>query len=51
MTPPEKINAFTLIDATIADIHAAYAEGKLTCRALVETYLERIEKIDRRTED
>ena len=47
MTPPKKINAFTLIDATIADIHAAYAEGKLTCRALVEAYLERIEKIDR----
>ncbi len=42
MTPPD----FTLIDATIADIHNAYAAGTLTCRALVEAYLDRIEKID-----
>jgi len=50
MTPPDSAgtaDAFTLIDATIADIHAAYAAGTLTCRALVEAYLDRIEKIDR----
>ena len=47
MTPPDSIDAFTLIDATIADIHAAYAAGTLTCRALVEAYLDRIETIDR----
>ena len=38
---------FALVDATIADIHAAYAAGTLTCRKLVEMYLDRIEKIDR----
>ncbi len=37
---------FNPIDATIADIHAAYAAGKLTCRSLVEFYLNRIEKLD-----
>jgi Asp-tRNA(Asn)/Glu-tRNA(Gln) amidotransferase A subunit family amidase len=38
---------FNIIDATIADIHAAYAEGTLTARKLVELYLDRIEKFDR----
>ena len=47
MTLPATFNGFTLIDATIADIHAAYAAGTLTCRALVEAYLDRIETIDR----
>ncbi|PPR09127.1 MAG: Glutamyl-tRNA(Gln) amidotransferase subunit A [Alphaproteobacteria bacterium MarineAlpha11_Bin1] len=47
MNPPDSADNFTLIDATIADIHAAYAAGTLTCRALVEAYLDRIEKIDR----
>ena len=38
---------FDIIDATIADIHAAYAAGTLTCRRLVEMYLDRIERLDR----
>jgi amidase len=38
---------FDPIDATISDIHAAYAAGTLTCRALVQFYLDRIETLDR----
>lgn len=38
---------FDIIDATIADIHAAFAAGTLTARKLVETYLDRIEKFDK----
>lgn len=38
---------FDIVDATIADIHAAYAAGTLTARKLVETYLDRIEKYDK----
>lgn len=38
---------FNIIDATIADIHAAYAAGTLTARKLVEFYLDRIENLDR----
>jgi amidase len=40
---------FSVIEATIADIHKAYRSGQLTCRKLVETYLERIEKYDKAT--
>ena len=39
--------SFELIDATINDIHNAYANGSLTSVNLVEAYFERIEKIDR----
>ena len=38
---------FTLLEATIADIHAAYKAGTLTARKLVEAYLDRIERYDR----
>tara|TARA_B100000886_G_scaffold306912_1_gene239569 strand:+ start:1127 stop:2599 length:1473 start_codon:yes stop_codon:yes gene_type:complete len=38
--------SFELIDATINDIHSAYANGSLTICNLVETYLERIDRID-----
>jgi amidase len=38
---------FDPIDATISDIHAAYAAGTLTCRRLVEIYLDRIETLDK----
>jgi amidase len=38
---------FTLLEATIADIHAAYKSGALTARKLVEAYLDRIERYDR----
>ena len=38
--------AFRLIEATIDDIHAAFRAKSLTCRALVEGYLRRIEAYD-----
>ena len=38
---------FQIEEATIADIHAAYQAGSLTCRQLVEAYLARIEAYDR----
>ena len=37
---------FTLLEATIADVHAAFREGRLTARALVELYLARIAAYD-----
>jgi amidase len=37
---------FNLIEATIDDIHAAYKSGQLTCRQLVQMYLDRIEAFD-----
>src|SRR5689334_21651910 len=33
---------FNLMEATIADVHAAMRDGKLTARRLVEMYLARI---------
>lgn len=39
--------SFNLIETTIADVHAAYKSGELTCRQLVQMYLERIEALDR----
>ncbi len=48
---PEKNDSnekdFQLLEATIADIHAAYANGTLTARRLTEMYLERIDKYDK----
>jgi amidase len=38
---------FQLQEATVADIHAGYQSGQLTCRALTEWYLARIEAFDR----
>ena len=38
---------FEIVDATIGDIHAAYRDGSLTARKLVEMYLDRIERYDR----
>jgi Asp-tRNA(Asn)/Glu-tRNA(Gln) amidotransferase A subunit family amidase len=37
---------FRLLEATIDDIHAAFRANRLTCRALVEGYLRRIEAYD-----
>ena len=37
-----------LEEASVASIHAAYASGSLTCRALVEAYLSRIAAFDQR---
>jgi amidase len=41
-------NAFNVVEATIDDIHAAYKSGQLTCRQLVQTYLDRIEAFDKK---
>ncbi|MEU4295304.1 amidase family protein [Kribbella sp. NPDC026596] len=38
---------FTPFEATIADIHSAYAAGTLTCSGLVGYYLDRIEAYDK----
>jgi Asp-tRNA(Asn)/Glu-tRNA(Gln) amidotransferase A subunit family amidase len=38
--------AFEFDEATIADVHEAFASGELTCRGLVDAYLQRIEAID-----
>lgn len=38
---------FNVVDATIADIHAAFASGVLTARRLVELYLDRIAAYDK----
>jgi Asp-tRNA(Asn)/Glu-tRNA(Gln) amidotransferase A subunit family amidase len=37
---------FHLLEATIDDIHAAFRANRLTCRALVDAYLRRIEAYD-----
>ncbi len=39
---------FNLVEATIEDIHAAYQTGRLTCHALVQMYLDRIEAFDKK---
>ena len=36
---------FEFIETTISDIQSALSAGTLTCVALVEAYLDRIEKI------
>ncbi|MCW5687509.1 MAG: hypothetical protein KIT76_03070 [Pseudolabrys sp.] len=40
--------AFNVVEATIADIHAAFEAGTLTARQLVEMYLSRIEAYDKK---
>ena len=37
---------FDVVEATIADIHAAMAEGRLTAKSLVQAYLDRIAVYD-----
>ena len=39
--------SFNILEATIDGIHAAYKSGDLTCRQLVQTYLDRIEAFDK----
>ncbi|MFC6796335.1 amidase [Haladaptatus sp. DYSN1] len=41
MTP-----TFDVVETTVEDIHAAYEAGDLTCRDLVQAYLDRIEAYD-----
>jgi amidase len=45
--PPQAPQAFQLEEATIAQLHAGMKAGRLTCRGLVEQYLQRIEKFDK----
>lgn len=44
---PSLAPPFDVVEATIADIHAAMRSGTLTCRNLVEQYLRRIEAYDK----
>ena len=41
-TPP-----FDVVEATIADVHAALRSGSITCHALVQDYLDRIAAYDK----
>src|SRR5262249_54044867 len=48
---PARAGAFDLLrseEATIADIHTAFKAKTLTCRALVQMYIDRIEAYDRK---
>ena len=38
--------AFNIIETTIEQVHAAYKSGELTCRHLVQMYLDRIAAYD-----
>ena len=40
--------SFRLLEATIDDVHAALASGQITCRALVQRYLNRIDAYDKK---
>src|ERR1700751_5647348 len=40
--------SFKILEATIDDIHNAYKSGQLTCRQLVQMYLDRIEAFDKK---
>ena len=40
--------SFNVLETTITDVHAAYQSGELTCRQLVQNYLDRIEAYDKR---
>ena len=42
------MNRFELMETTIKDVHDAIREGSLTCRALVEAYLARIDAYDQK---
>jgi amidase len=45
--PQRNAAAFQLVEASIADIHAAYKSGALTARQLTQAYLDRIEAYDK----
>jgi Asp-tRNA(Asn)/Glu-tRNA(Gln) amidotransferase A subunit family amidase len=45
---PSHAQPFQLMDATIDDVKAALASKQITCRALVEQYIGRIEAYDKR---
>ena len=45
---PASAQSFRLSEATIDDAHAALTAGQITCRALVQLYLNRIKAYDKR---
>ncbi len=45
-TPPAAA-PFAVMEATIADAHAAFKAGRLSCRELVQAYMDRISAYDR----
>ena len=47
LIPQQRSNAFRLEETTIAQIHAAMKAGRLTCAALVDQYVARIEAHDK----
>ncbi len=40
--------SFNVLETTIEEIHAAYKSGRLSCRQLVQIYLDRIEAYDKK---
>jgi Asp-tRNA(Asn)/Glu-tRNA(Gln) amidotransferase A subunit family amidase len=38
---------FDVVEASIADVHAALADGRVTCHGLVQDYLDRIDAYDK----
>ena len=38
---------FQILEATIDSIHRAFKSGHLTCRQLVQMYIDRIERFDK----
>ena len=45
--PTPTLPPFQVEEASIAEIHAAFRAGRLTCRGLVERYLRRIDAYDK----
>ena len=39
---------FKIVEATIDDVHSAYKSGDLTCRQLIQMYLDRIAAFDKK---
>lgn len=48
LAPAAPAQTFRLEEATIAGVHAAFNAKTLTCRMLVQRYLDRIEAVDKR---
>ena len=45
--PPPRPRTFHLLEARIADVHAALQSRQITCRELVGLYLKRIQAYDK----
>jgi amidase len=46
-TPATQTGSFNVIEATIDDVHKALTSRQITCRAIVEEYIRRIEAYDK----